>query len=133
MANSRGQPRFLCSELVTAEWRSVFDHERTEVVNLEEIWESGATLQFTAPVRAETPIRIVCRDAEFLGRVSLCRADFIGYVVEIEFVEPRRWSRGQYLPEHFFDPASLLPQEELKEKNADLLEECTKDIPCGVA
>ena len=136
MATGCGQARYLCSELVTVEWRSVFDRERTEVVNLEEIWASGATLLFSAPIRPATPLRIACHGAEFHGRVVHCRADFIGYLVEVAFDDGSRWSPETYVPEHLFDPRSLVAKDEsggLKEKNDELLAQCVKVISERIA
>ena len=133
MADNRGQHRFLCSELVTVHWRDVFRRKREEVVNLEEIWASGATLQFSRPVREGALLRVTCRGAEFSGIVTRSTADFVGHIVEVEFEDGYEWSRQEYEPEHFFDPWSLLPEDELKQKNDQLLKDCVKDLPQWVA
>lgn len=120
------EPRVLCSELVTARWVSEFGSEREVVVNLEEIWSSGATLQSPGPIRSKTPLDIRTPKLELSGVVRICRADFTGYFVEMEFDEDVRWSRELYEPEHLFDPRSLLPRDRLQLKNHELLAECCR-------
>ena len=129
MAGNDTRDRFLCSELVTARWEDVFGRKCEEVVNLEQIWRSGAELLFSRPVRAGTPLRFAAGRASFSGKVTRCTADFLGYLVELEFTAGCEWSRKEYEPEHFFDPRSLLPREELKQKNTRLLEDCAKRLP----
>ena len=131
MKQSHGLARCLCSELVTVHWVNEFGHKREVVANLEEIWSSGARLQLPGPVRRDTELRIACRKVKFLGRVSTCSADFIGFFVDVQFEDGCEWSRELYEPDHFFDPRSLLPdngQKQLKEKNAEQLAECCKDL-----
>jgi hypothetical protein len=124
MAKSRGEQRYMCSDLVTARWTTVLGRRRREeVVNLEEIWPSGAVLSFSGPLRPETEVEFAGGDACFRGRVKSCAADFVGYLVEIRFEPGSEWSRERYEPEHLFDPASLLPREALKAKNDRLIGE----------
>jgi len=133
MAESRGESRCMCSELVNATWDDVFGRRHEAVVNLEEVWARGATLQFEAPVRAATRIRIDLSGLSFDGRVSKCAADFVGFLVEVEFAAGQTWSRELYEPNHFFDPRTLAASEALKKKNQRLLEECTKNLPHTIA
>lgn len=124
----RGEQRFLCSELVAVRWVSEFGSEREVVVNLEEVRPSGATLQSPGPIRPHTPLNIRTPKLELSGVVQTCRADFTGYLVEVNFDEGVRWSRELYEPEHLFDPRSLLPKDRLRLKNHELLAECCRAL-----
>ena len=126
MPDSRGGARYMCSELVTVSWVSKFGRPREVVANLEEIWSSGARLQFPGPVQPETRLRITTAKPELRGTVRACSADFIGYFVDVEFDEGCQWAPEQYGPKHLLDPQDLLRREELKEKNSQLLSECSK-------
>ena len=128
MAESQGEGRCMCSELVNAAWEDVFGRWHEAVVNLEEVWAKGAMLQFEAPVRAEMRVRINLNGLSLDGRVSKCTADFVGFLVEIEFAEGQTWSRELYEPDHYFDPRTLAADDALKRKNKRLLDECTKDL-----
>ena len=138
MKSSHGEARCMCSELVTVKWVNEFDRKKSVVANLEEIWPSGARLQIPEPVRPGSELKIVCRDASFKAQLCTCAADFVGYVAEAKFEGNCRWSRETYLPEHFFDPLSLLPKEniklkELEERNTEQLAELCKSINLTVA
>ena len=129
MTRNRGQAKCLCSELVTALWTDAFGQRQKRVVNLEEIWSGGAVLQFEEPLRIGTEICIATKGPEFGGTVVACKADFIGHFVKLEFSPGTEWSRQDYEPGHCLDPLSLLAKQELKLKNSQLLEDCTRDLP----
>lgn len=132
-ANHKREGRFMCSELVTVHWVNEFGHEREATGTLEEIWASGAQLQLPCPVRAGTRLLIRATKAELTGAVRACTADFIGHFIEIDFENNYRWSREQYEPEHLFDPQSLVPRDELKDRNNELLALCSKLLDSRVA
>jgi len=129
MTGERGPARYMCSELVTAEWSNAFGRGQETVVNLEEIWSTGAALSFEKPVRAGAAVRIALKDVVFDGTVKKCSADFIGFLVELEFADGQRWSRELCEPDHLFDPRTLIPKSELQEKNHRLLEDIAKNLP----
>ena len=120
--------RFLCSELVWARWTDPSGREREETVNLEEIWTSGATLGFETPISEATALRFEGKGKEYRGRVTGCRADFIGYLVEVEFAPDCQWTRELYEPDHFFDPQSLAT-DDIDRKNNRLLKDCMRHLP----
>jgi hypothetical protein len=128
MFNNRGPSKCMCSELVKASWQDTFGRKRETVVNLEEVWTNGALLQLESPVRPDTPIEMSVKGINFSGTVKKCSADFIGFQVEMCFVDGQEWSRDLCEPDHFFDPQSLLPNPDIKAKNNRLLEDCAKSL-----
>jgi len=133
MRRNREMGACLCSELVTARWMNAFGQRQETVVNLEEIWAEGATLQFEYPMRPGAEVEFLGGSSRFVGTVAESRSDFVGHFVEIRFADGYRWSRELYEPDHFFDPASLSPVEELRTKNNKLLEEVLQKIQNRVA
>jgi hypothetical protein len=90
--------RYLCSHLVTLSWSG---GER--VVNLEEIWETGAVLECDEPVSAGVLAEIRCGNTFFAGRTTLSEAHDFGWRVEMEFSPMTPWSRERFLPDHLLD------------------------------
>ncbi len=133
MTRKHGKGTFLCSDLVSTRWTDTFGQPQEATVNLEEIWAEGAILQFEFPIRPGTHIAVQLGATHFEGSVVDSRADFVGQLVEVHFVPGQRWSRAIYEPQHLLDPQSLLPEDELKDKNSRLLEEVLKSLPRRVA
>ena len=136
MKGSPGEARCMCSELVSVHWVNEFGLKRKEVANLEEIWPSGARLQLPAPIRQHTQIRIVGHGTEFSAQVCTCAADFAGYFAEVQFAGGYEWAKEKYLPEHFFDPQTLLAKgrlKQLEEKNTEQLARLCKSLGAGAS
>jgi hypothetical protein len=133
MMRKHGKDVFLCSDLVTARWTDAFGQRQETTVNLEEIWATGAVLQFEFPVRAGTRIWVRLGQRIFEGTVVTSKADFVGQLVEVRFSDRHRWSRSLYEPAHLLDPQTLVSEDELKDKNTRLLEEVLKSLPRRVA
>jgi hypothetical protein len=133
MRRNRETSACLCSELVTALWTDAFGQRQEAVVNLEEIWPEGAILQFEYPMRPGVEVEFRSESHRFEGAVVESRSDFVGQFVEIQFADGCRWSREMYEPDHFFDPKSLSPVEELRTKNNKLLDDVLRKIRNRVA
>lgn len=131
MAVRQQSERCLCSELVEVVWTDAFGRRRRETVNLGEIWKNGAVLESESPIRQNSRVEIRCRGAVFSGEVSRCTADFVGYLIEVEFAPGVEWSRETYEPEHFFDPAAMKPataRKGLAARNHEMLEKCFRRL-----
>lgn len=100
--------RYLCSELVALSWSPPWGPTRQAIGNLESIWVTGAAVSAETPIPENTVVRIKARQCEWCGVVRGCRAGDDALIVEIDFLPRSRWSRRQYVPEHFFDPSVLL-------------------------
>lgn len=87
--------RYLCSELVTLR----FDTSE-RVVNLEEIWDTGAV--FEAEERVEEGARVEMRagQAFFAGKVTGVEQHEFGWRLEVEFSTLTPWSMDRFLPQH---------------------------------
>lgn len=123
----------MCSELVTAHWTDSFGQEQEATVNMEEIWEEGATLQFEHPMRPGVQVEFLAGPVRFAGSVAESKTDFVGHLVRLEFAAHFRWSRELYEPDHFFDPNCLTAGETLRAKNIKLLGEVMGKIHHHVA
>lgn len=100
--------KFLCSELLVVEWSPDWGQTRTMVANLESIWHSGATLLSDLPVVEGTCLRLNAAGREFRAVVKFCSMDELGYLMELEFGRGSEWTPEAYMPEHLFDPNTLL-------------------------
>jgi hypothetical protein len=95
--------RYLCSQLVAFRNSSAGDR----IVNLEEIWKSGAVLESEEPVEEGTKVEIRCGSAFFAGRISHVELHEFGWRFEVEFSPMTPWSPEQFRPEHLLDPSTL--------------------------
>ena len=110
MVEQRGEPRFLCSDLVTLCWQEGAQGERRETVVLENISASGACVQAEISVPESTSVRLVCRKAEFYGCVRSCYWRDDGYFIGIAFDAHSKWSKARFKPEHLLDPSEVKPR-----------------------
>jgi hypothetical protein len=94
--------RFLCSHLVVLRNNSV-----ESVVNLEEIWETGAVLESEEPVEAGSRVEIRCGKTFFSGRIVGVEAHEIGWRCEVAFSPMTQWNPDEFQPAHLLDVADL--------------------------
>jgi hypothetical protein len=94
--------RYLCSELVTLR-----ENSRDSVVNLEEIWETGATIESEDAVEEGAAVEIRCDAALFTGRTTRIDRHAHGWTVEIEFSPETPWSLEKFRPRHLLDASTL--------------------------
>ncbi len=100
---SRLKPaRYLCSHLVTLR-----SGETTAVVNLEEIWESGAVLECEKRPDESGPAEIRCEGITFCGRLTRVEQHEFGWRAEMEFSPLTPWSPERFQPDHMLNPADL--------------------------
>ena len=99
----------MCSEMLALHVQLKRGGLHTRIVNLEEIWASGAVfLSDTRVPRAER-LWLACRGRSFQGKVV--GQEFqkeLGYMVRMEFDPGHRWSCEKYRPKHMLNPMVLL-------------------------
>ncbi len=94
--------RYLCSDLVvlrTNDEKSVVNI----VVNLEEIWASGAVIDSEKPVGTGSKLEIQAGDARFQGMAKSVEHHEFGWRVEMEFSPLTPWSPGLFTPKHLLE------------------------------
>ena len=89
--------RYLCSHLV-----SLRANSRESTVNLEEIWQSGATIECEDTVEKGAAVEIRCDAAVFAGRATRVERHEYGWRVDIEFSPLTPWSLEKFRPQHLF-------------------------------
>ena len=100
MTQKRGEPRYMCADLVNI---LIHHEDRTveeTIANLEDISRSGACVQLQEAVRVGADIEIVCSMCRFKGKVRNCRFVEGGYDVGVAFDNPRAWDVRRYQPAH---------------------------------
>lgn len=98
--------RFLCSQLVSlSEYSSDTGGDR--LVNLEEIWSSGAILEAETAVTRGAMVELRCGPAVFGGRIVEVEAHEFGWRFEVEFSPETPWRPEDFRPEHLLDPSAL--------------------------
>ena len=90
--------RFLCSHLVKLSWGG-----GELVVNLEEIWETGAVLECEQEVPKGALAEIRAGDVFYAGRLNMVQQHEFGWRVEMEFSPLTRWAEEQFRPAHLLD------------------------------
>jgi len=95
-------PRYLCSELVELRCAGT-----SLIVNLEEIWESGAILEAeeSSPTGVHADLR--CGAITLSGRLTQAENHALGWRLEMEFSPLTPWSPELFRPEHLLDPSKL--------------------------
>lgn len=100
--------RYLCSELV-----AVYTNNGESVVNLEEIWTTGAVLECEDPMEAGSSIEVKGGAVRFHGTVTNVELHDFGCRVEVEFSPLTPWNLESFTPQHLVDvsgvPGSLFP------------------------
>jgi hypothetical protein len=105
--NSR---RYLCSQLVSLRNNST-EPAGNSVVNLEEIWKSGAVLESEDAIEAGARLEIRCEKAFFSCDVVRVEKHEFGWRVEVEFSPMTPWKPEEFQPQHLLD----LPEPDLPE------------------
>jgi hypothetical protein len=90
--------RYLCSQLVT-----LINSSCETVVNLEEIWKTGAVLESEDPVEEGAQVEIRGGPASFAGRVVRVEPHEFGCQFEVEFSPMTQWNPDRFRPEHALD------------------------------
>ena len=95
--------RFLCSHLVSLTDGSAADR----IVNLEEIWTSGAILEAETAVTRGAQVELRCGPAVFRGRIVEVEPHEFGYRFEVEFSPKTPWRAEEFRPDHLLDTSAL--------------------------
>lgn len=98
---SMSAQRYLCSELVTLKVNSA-----DCIMNLEEIWQDGASLESDDPVGDGASVELRCGAALFAGKVTQVERHEFGWRVEVEFSPLTPWNPEQFRPQHMLGVAS---------------------------
>jgi hypothetical protein len=96
--------RFLCSQLVALTDGSS-ETAGDRIVNLEEIWVTGAILEAETTVMRGAPVELRCGPAVFRGRVVEVEPHEFGFRVEVEFSPKTPWRPEEFRPDHLLDPS----------------------------
>jgi hypothetical protein len=94
--------RYLCSELIT-----IARARDKSIVNLEEIWETGAFFEAETAIEKGETIDLLAREKIFRGQVKNVERHEFGWRVEMEFSPPVRWSVDDFRPQHMLDPNNV--------------------------
>jgi hypothetical protein len=95
--------RYLCSQLVSLKDRSGTPTGNS-VVNLEEIWRSGAVLESEQALEDGSRVEIRCGTTFFAAVVTGVEKHEFGWRVEVEFSPMTPWNPEEFQPEHLLDP-----------------------------
>src|ERR1700742_606389 len=95
-------PRYLCSELVILKRGA-----RETVVNLEEIWISGAVVESEEPLETGESVQIRAGTVRLSGTVSAVEQHEFGWRSEIQFSPLTPWRIDAFRPQHLLDPEEL--------------------------
>lgn len=99
MDERRSEPRFLCSDLITAQ---IENQRRKLTVVLEDISSSGACFEVDRAVPVDATLLLRCGGCCLRGKVRYCVSRETGYQVGVEFAGGN-WSKYTYEPEHLLD------------------------------
>jgi len=104
--NRRDRRRLLCSDLITVRWSSGRGFAQEEVAVLEDYSHTGAGLFLSRKIDAGVSIRLRTDWESFGAWVRHCEWRENGYILGVEFDEPRP-EDGAFVPDHLVDPAEI--------------------------
>jgi hypothetical protein len=99
--------RYLCSQLVDVR---VSFHGRDAgkfVVNLEEIWQTGAVLEAETAIEQAARVEIRCGSVFFAGTVARVEPHKHGWRFEVEFSPLTPWNPEEFQPLHLLAPWTI--------------------------
>jgi hypothetical protein len=94
--------RYQCSHLVALRSNSA-----ESVVNLEEIWKSGAVLESEDPVEEGARVEIRSETAFFAAQIVQVERHDFGWRFEVQFSPMTPWNPQRFQPEHLLDLSEL--------------------------
>ncbi len=77
------------------------------MVNLEEIWETGAILEAEEPAISGAPAELRCESAHLHGSIVSVQGHSMGWRIEMKFSPLTPWSPERFEPEHMLDVSEL--------------------------
>ena len=102
MIERRNESRYMCADLVHAEWLT-----GSEDAILEDISELGGCIQTENPISLGSAITLSIHEANFAGTVCYCVYRDYGYFVGIRFSDETVWSADKVVPEHLTNLQAL--------------------------
>ena len=120
MHDRRVEPRMLCADLVTVEWRDTARRLRRCTGNLEDISVAGACIQVERSFALGTAVRMIHAKHTCEGIVKYCVFRETGFFLGVEFAPGSHWSKHKFRPQHLLDPRKLAMQPE-RRKGRSLL------------
>jgi hypothetical protein len=98
--------RYLCSDLVVLR-----NNSKTAVadlvVNLEEIWQTGAIIEVEEPVEPGVIVELRCGPVFFAGRVTQVEQHESGWRAEVAFSPLTPWTLDKFQPRHLLNLSDL--------------------------
>ena len=94
--------RYLCSQLVALRCG-----EFETIVNLEEIWESGAVVECEDAPPLASYAELHCGGVTLFGSLKSVDQHAFGWRAEIEFSPLTPWTPERFYPAHLFDPSQM--------------------------
>jgi hypothetical protein len=94
--------RYLCSHLISLKNTSTVPYPQF-VVNLEEIWDSGAVIESEQAIEEGTRVEMRCGKTFFAGRVAKVERHEYGWRADVEFSPMTPWKREEFQPEHLLE------------------------------
>jgi hypothetical protein len=105
-SNRRDRRRLLCSDLVTVRWSSGRGFAHVEVAVLEDYASTGAGIFLTRKIDPGVSITVRTERESFGAWVKHCVWRENGYILGVEFDEPRP-DNGPFVPSHLLDLSTL--------------------------
>jgi len=91
-------PRYMCSHLVRFRTNA-----KESVVNLEEIWATGAVVEAEEPVEKGSRAEIRTEGAFFAGDVTEVERHEFGWRIRLEFSPMTPWRPEEFRPGHLLE------------------------------
>ncbi|MCU0228459.1 MAG: hypothetical protein MUF01_12545 [Bryobacterales bacterium] len=104
---TRVQARVLCSALVEVRWKGPDGCTEFAVANMEEIWQSGASLDLEVSVPEGVSIRLRHGSDVLEARVLYCQQNLTGYSLGVQFTGASFWSPERFVPSHAVELGAL--------------------------
>jgi hypothetical protein len=98
--------RLLCSDLITLHWKTDRGMPRQEIAVLEDYSVNGAGLHISMQIEPGVEILIRTAWESFGARVRRCIWRDDGYLLGVEFNEPRP-EDSPFEPDHLVDPQEI--------------------------
>src|ERR1044071_9709809 len=91
----RSDPRLWCAELVSVQFKDSRGRKRKVVANLEDISTSGAGVQLSRPIPANTRVTVQSTSRVYRAVTAWCRRQPDGYHAGLKFTKESKWSLAQ--------------------------------------
>lgn len=96
------EARYLCADLVVLRL-----NDAHSIVNLEEIWPSGAIVESEVALESGASVEIEGGEARFSAVITQVESHAFGWRMELHFSPLTPWSADLFRPLHLFDPSRM--------------------------